>query len=170
MINCPLQLKRAKDDNENVKETLRKQDGFYLSWSQFQQVFEVKKLGENKTHVQPGYLEVRVSNISSAFGQAKNILEEIRQYQPKRHFQCVSGSIDAIAEDVQEFKIGDEVIAFITSKWVKSRVFVPVTQLLKKPSFLSKEQAAVASGMLSIIILEEFTLFVNKEDLVNTVS
>ena len=163
MINCSLQLKRAKDDNENVKETLRKQDGFYLSWSQFQQVFELKKISENKTRVLPGFAEVRASHLSSAFGQAKNIVEEIRQYEPKRHFQCVSGSIDAIAEGLQEFKIGDEVIAFITSKWVKSRVLVPVTQLLKKPSFLSKEQAAVASGMLSIIILEKFTVFIDKE-------
>ena len=146
-------MKRANDDNGKIKETFRKQDCFYLSWSQFQQAFELKKLNENKTRVLPGFAGVRVSHISSVFGQARSVLEEIRQYKPKHHFQCISGCIDAIAKGVQEFEIGDEVIAFITSKWVKSRILVPVKQMLKMPAFLSKEQAAVASGILHFLIM-----------------
>ena len=147
-----MQLKRTKANNEKVQEAIRKREGFYLSWSDFQQAFELKKLSEKKTCVLPGLAEVKISHISSAFGQTENVLKEIKQREPKSYFQCVAGSIEMMGEGAQEFKIGDEVIVFMTSKWMKSRILVPVKQMLKRPPSLSKQQAAVASGMFCFLL------------------
>ena len=92
--------------------------------------------------------------MSSAFGQTGHIIEEIKQSEPRQIFQCMVGEVTLVGKGALDYKIGDEVIAFVSSKWVRSRYRVPVKQILKKPTFLSKEQAVVASGMPAILILK----------------
>ena len=141
-----LQLKSENGDTEG--SMLREQESFYLSWSNYQKAFGMKKLTKDQSLMLPGFVEVEVSHISSAFGQVENILIEIKQHEPKDVLQCIVGKIATICETTLEYEIGDEVIAFLASKWVRSRVRIPVGQIFKKPLFLSKKLAAVTSGML----------------------
>ena len=148
---------KRKEKNRD-EDLLQKQDDFYLSWSQSQKTFELKRLTDYDTPLLPGFAEIKVTHISSAFGQIEKILEEIMKYEPKQNLKCIIGNITMVDEGMFEFEVGDEVIALVTSKWVRSRMRVPVEQVYKKPLFLSKEEAAVTSGILNHFTLRALTI------------
>ena len=144
-------MKKERSVENRDGDLLRQeQDDFYLSWSQCRQSFELKRITCEKTSLPHGFVEIKVSHISSAFGKTEKILDEIKQYEPKQNCQCIVGNITMVNEDVMQFEIGEEVVAFLTTKWVRSRIRVPAEHVFKKPLFLSKEQAVVASGMLRV--------------------
>ena len=145
-------MKGAKDKDQN-RDLFKEQDDFYLSWSQLEQAFELKRLAQDNTSVLPGFVEINVTRISSVVGQTDKLLEEIKQYEPNKQCQCIVGNITAVDEGTFEFDIGDEVIAFISSKWLKSRIRVSVEQVVKKPTFLSREEAVVICGMFQSVRL-----------------
>ena len=147
--------RKGKDRDEGL---LQKQDDFYLSWSKSQKTFELKRLTDYDTPLLPGFAEIKVTHISAAFGQIEKILEEIKKYEPKQNLKCIVGNITMVDEGTFEFEVGDEVIALVTSKWVRSRMRVPVEQVYKKPLFLSKEEAAVTSGILNHFTLRALTI------------
>ena len=140
-------MKDGKCEEQKEREVVRNSGDFYLSWSQSQQTFELKRLSDDNATLLAGFVEIKVTHISSVFGQTDKVLEEIKQYEPKQNCQCIVGCIAMVDEAASELKVGDEVIAFVSSKWVKSRIRIPIEQVLKKPTFLSKEQAVVTSGI-----------------------
>ena len=152
---------REGRDEKRPGTIIRKGDNYYLSWSEFQQSFRLKRLNKDKTFLLPEFVEIEISHVSSAFGQTGRIIEEIKQYEPRQIFQCIVGEVTLVGEDALDYKIGDEVIAFMSSKWVRSRCRAPVKQIVKKPPFLSKEQAAVASGKPAILILNSSQNYFN---------
>ena len=121
-------------------------DIFYLSWSHPEQLYCVKKDVLGNEADADGYAVIDVEYVSFPAGSSKQLLENIRSSQSKSLLQCAYGVVRDVHADEKGFHIGDEVIIIYNSKWLRSRILVPTSQVIRKPPELCSKLAAASTG------------------------
>ncbi len=88
-------------------------------------------------------------------GESGTVLENVKSYNSRALIQVVVGVVTKVNEK-SEFRVGDQVLAFVQSKFVKTNVQVSLHSVLKIPAQNSSDIAAVLSGNLLDIFQYEF--------------
>ena len=122
------------------------QENFYLSWSEANETYCIKGSPVERMPLTDDFVDVRVSHMSTPVGQCIELLHNVRLRQSSNLQQIAVGNIIATSNNHSEFKIGDDVIVVLNSKWIKDKLRLPTTNVFKKPEFLTPEEAAVLPG------------------------
>ncbi len=128
------------------KENCLKDTEFYLSWSNQLKVFFAKKETKSQGELPVKHVEVKTLHTTSLIGQCRNILDNVKSYDSKAMTQTVVGVVTKVNECGSDIQVGDHVVGFLQSKWIKSSVLVPLQSVFKKPPQCLSENAAVLSG------------------------
>ena len=122
------------------------QENFYLSWSEANETYCIKGSPTERIPLTDDFVDVRVSHVSTPAGQCIELLRSVKSRKSSKLQQIAVGNIIATSNNQSEFKIGDDVIAVLNSKWIKDRLRLPTTNVFRKPEFLTPEEAAVLPG------------------------
>lgn len=134
------QISSPKKSNKTIREN------FYLSWSEADESYCLKAVPRDRIPQTDNIVEIRISHISTPAGQCTKLLHNVKSPSSCKLQQAVVGKVITTSEKTNGFKIGDEVIAILNSKWIKDRIRLPTTDVFLKPEFLTCEEAAVLPG------------------------
>jgi len=104
-------------------------------------------------------VRVRAASFNPVDSQIRKGLPEGRLVRSMILGRDLSGSVDAVAEDVPDFKVGDEVFGYVcnlaSSGTYAEYVCVPAALMARKPACLTHEQAAAVpvAGITASIAL-----------------
>ncbi len=128
------------------KEICLEDTEFYLSWSNQLKAFFAKKGTKSQGRLPGKHVEVKTLHTTSMIGQCRNVLDNVKSYDSKAMTRTVVGVVTKVSECESDIQVGDHVVGFLQSKWIKSSVLVPLQSVFKKPPTCLSENAAVFSG------------------------
>ena len=131
-----------------TKTSFEKQENFYLSWSEADETYCIKGSPTERMLLTDDFVDVRVTHVSTPAGQCIELLHNVKSRKSSKLQQIAVGKIIATSTNQSEFKIGDDIIAVLNSKWIKDRLRLPIANVFRKPEFLTSEEAAVLPGKL----------------------
>lgn len=129
---------------------LRSDRMFYLSWSEKDLTYCVKKDMVGIRCVPDDNVIIDIKHISLPAGHSVRLLENVKSIDSNSLLQCASGVIIEAPANALGLNIGDEIVTVYNSKWVRSRLQMPIQSVTRKPPSLSSEQAAILTGMFKL--------------------
>ncbi len=128
------------------KKSSTDKEEFYLSWSDDQKTFFAKKSTNSYLLLPENHMEIKVSHVSSVMGQCETVLENVKSHNSQALIQTVAGEVTEVGKNATGFLVGDQVVAFVQNRFVKSKVQVQEQSVIKIPTRNSSETAVVLSG------------------------
>ena len=129
---------------------LKQNENFYLSWTESDQKFCVKKDLQGLRSLPNNHVAVDIKYVSFPAGSSKQLLDNIKSPQSRGLLQCAVGVIVDAGVAGNGFGVDDEVITVYNSKWVRNRVLIPTSKVIKKPPELDPKLAAISIGKVSV--------------------
>ena len=129
---------------------LKQNENFYLSWTESEQKFCAKKDLQGLRSLPSNHVAVDIKYVSFPAGSSKQLLDNIKLSPSRSLLQCAVGVIVDAGVEGNGLGVDDEIITVYNSKWVRNRVLIPTSKVIKKPPELNAKLAAISIGKVSV--------------------